>query len=73
MSMEDWIPIDGKIPEYKAQVGGQRFVSVLACTDKGMVCEALFREGEWLAFGGVDITRHVVAWMPLPKPYRHKR
>jgi len=71
-SAQQWIPVTERLPEEERK-------DYWICTDTGHQCECrwtnnCFGIGEsdewgWSIF---DIPRysHVVAWMPLPKPYR---
>lgn len=72
---ERWIPCSEKLPE-KAE--GQYWV----CTDTGYQCQCRWTDdvyglgsnGKW-AWKIFDIPQysHVVAWMPLPEPYKENK
>lgn len=70
-----WIPCSERLPE---KADGKYWV----CTDTGYQCECRWTDnvyglgsnGEW-AWKIFDIPQysHVVAWMPLPEPWRAER
>ena len=72
---QQWIPCSERTPE---KAYGQYWV----CTDTGYQCQCRWTDdvyglgssGEW-AWKIFDIPQysHVVAWMPLPEPYREER
>ena len=70
-TMDNWIPVNERLPK-----SGE---DVLICTDEEYICIALYKESEstWIEQGG-DITDglsylNIVAWMPLPEPYKESR
>ena len=70
-----WIPCSERLPE---KAYGQYWV----CTDTGYQCQCRWTDnvyglgssGEW-TWKIFDIPQysHVVAWMPLPEPYKERR
>ena len=56
-----WIDIHDRLPE------GKTFDSFLVCYENG----AVVTEQLW-CICDFDYNEHIVAWMPLPKPYRGK-
>lgn len=60
-----WIPAEERLPDSREEM-------VLACDRKGGITLAWFEENKWFritTFAG-DYDYKVVAWMPLPEPYR---
>lgn len=73
---DDWIPVDAGLPEEGQEVLAQFEVS-LRSMKKGLIKEiyihVLFWEnGYWNSFAGMPNGK-VVAWQPLPKPYKPKK
>lgn len=65
-----WIPVSERLPEYGREV--------LTCNDGGYIeiqsCESTYtywenQFGDWSAIDE-DLWDEVVAWMPLPEPYK---
>ena len=61
--LSKWIPCSERLPEENT--------NVIACFSNGTVTELAFYNGE---FHGLfsHTTKVIVAWMPLPKPYREE-
>ena len=63
-----WIPVSERLPE-----GGH---NIIFCDSKGNVCEGVYHAipGQWVGFRWNAIYHHddVVAWMPLPDPYKEE-
>lgn len=60
-----WIPVEERLPDSRKEI-------VLACDRKGVIALAWFEGNKWFritTFTG-DWDYKVVAWMPLPEPYR---
>ena len=61
-----WIPVSERLPE-----GGH---NIIFCDSKGNVCEGVYHAmlGQWVGFRWDSIYHHadVIAWMPLPDPYK---
>ena len=59
----EWIPVEEQLPENER--------SVLLCGTQGWVDIGWYTQGVWrTGFSAAEITKDVVAWMPLPEPYR---
>ena len=60
---DDWIPVEERLPE--------RNKTVLACQSGGAI-ESAWHDGDrWkTGFSHADWLKDVVAWRPLPEPYR---
>ena len=71
-----WIPVSEKLPEYNAY--SDYYESVIVTLDDGRVVDGCYRnmDKEWWvdAVDGehysVNATGHVIAWQPLPEPYK---
>ena len=61
---QNWIPVSERLP--------QKDVEVLATTEWGEVTIAMYCVTDWLIHEGDTNaeTDEIVAWMPLPKPYK---
>lgn len=57
---EDWIPCSERLPE---KDGYYQVTIDLNCDIEKFIAVSQFQKGEWEAIG-------VIAWMPLPEPYK---
>lgn len=72
----NWIPVSEKLPEYNAYSG--YYESVIVTLDDGRVVDGFYRnmDKEWWVDDvdgenySVNATGHVLAWQPLPEPYK---
>lgn len=63
---DGWIPVEERLPE-----NGH---SVLICGNPGWIDVGWFIRGVWrTGFSAAEIRNEVVAWRPLPDPYRPER
>ena len=63
---DGWIPVEERLPE-----NGH---CVLVCGMEGWIDAGWYVRGIWrTGFSAADIVKNIVAWQPLPKPYRPKR
>ena len=63
---DGWIPVEERLPENEH--------SVLTCGNPGWIDVGWFVQGVWrTGFSAAEITNEVVAWRPLPDPYRPER
>lgn len=61
-----WIPVEERLPENEH--------SVLICGNPGWIDVGWFIRGVWrTGFSAAEIRNEVVAWRPLPDPYRPER
>lgn len=61
-----WIPVEERLPENEH--------SVLLCSVRGYIDVGFYIRGVWrTGFSAADIVKDVVAWRPLPEPYRPER
>lgn len=68
LSADKWIPVSERLPEYEEEV--------LCQLEDGMA--VLYREDDWgqdvWVDGGIGTgTYEVVAWQPLPEPYKESK
>lgn len=63
-----WIPVEERLPEK-----GER---IIVCTEHGFRCEAIMMQsGKYFRYGIENeeiFGQKIVAWMPLPEPYRQE-
>lgn len=77
-NLTSWIPCDERLPEYNAL--SEYYESVIVTLDDGRVVDGCYRnkDKEWWVDAAdgehysINATGHVIAWMPLPDPYRGK-
>lgn len=63
---DGWIPVEERLPENEH--------SVLMCGNPGWIDVGWFIRGVWrTGFSAAEIRNEVVAWRPLPDPYRPER
>ena len=63
---DGWIPVEERLPE-----NGH---CVLVCGMEGWIDAGWYVRGIWrTGFSAADIVKNIVAWQPLPKPYRPKQ
>lgn len=68
LKAQEWIPCSERLPETS--------VYVLATTNKGIITTAIIREGKthneryWWHRRSEFLEGEIVAWMPLPEPYK---
>ena len=63
---DGWILVEERLPENEH--------SVLMCGNPGWIDVGWFVRGVWrTGFSAAEITNEVVAWRPLPDPYRPER
>ncbi len=71
-----WVPTSERLPENKS--GSEYYDSVIVTLDNGRVTEGCYvdRYEEWWVDAedgehySINATGNVIAWMPLPEPYR---
>ena len=71
-----WIPTSERLPENKS--GSEYYDSVIVTLDNGRVTEGCYvdRYEEWWVDAedgehySINATGNVIAWMPLPEPYK---
>lgn len=60
-----WIPCNERLPEDDH--------SVLICGESGYIDSGWYKDGRWwTGFSFADIMKDIIAWQPLPEPYRPK-
>lgn len=69
LKRECWIPVKERLPER-----GER---IIVCTEHGFRCEAIMKQsGRYFRYGIEKeeiFGQKIVAWMPLPEPYRPEK
>lgn len=60
---DKWVPCNDRLPEDKR--------TVLMCGDAGWIKTGWYDRGcWWMGFSLADIKDDVIAWQPLPEPYK---
>ena len=69
--MTKWISVEDMLPENAERYKGRKVIDVLVTTEKGLVTKVQRQcyRGSW-SWG--RIFSRVVAWMPLPEPYKEE-
>lgn len=63
---DGWVPVEERLPEYNK--------TVLVCQRGGAIDVAWHDGNRWrTGFSHADWLRDVVAWRPLPEPYRSEK
>ena len=70
-----WIPVSEKLPEKNmpclVSVGKLCFTEIAIYSDlMGTIDHKIFYQGDYGHENFVNITQYVIAWMPLPEPYK---
>lgn len=60
---DGWIPAEERLPE-------EEYCTVLCVTDKNYYCVAVYNEKYGFRTGDIDVEGAIIAWRPLPDPYR---
>ena len=61
-----WIPVEERLPEENR--------GVLICGKEGWQDVAWYEQGCWWTGGSfADIKKNIIAWMPLPEPYKESK
>lgn len=65
---EKWIPVKERMPEESSAV-------LIWCPERKNIYCAYWEEKKWWIFGAgwEEVTDDVVAWMPLPEPYKAEK
>ncbi|MEA5085084.1 MAG: Lar family restriction alleviation protein [Lachnospiraceae bacterium] len=74
-----WIPVSDRLPD-KGKINTnirdyQQYMCLVDCKGTGgMDARPLGfdKTGKWVN-GGIDMSKYVIAWQPLPKPYKGER
>ncbi len=59
----DWIPVKERLPE-------KEYYTALCVTDKNYYCVAVYNREYGFRTGDIDVEGEIIAWKPLPDPYR---
>lgn len=60
---DSWIPVEERLPE-------KEYYTALCVTDKNHYCVAVYNREYGFRTGDIDAEGEIIAWMPLPEPYR---
>lgn len=63
---DGWILVEERLPE-------KEYYTALCVTDKNHYCVAVYNEKYGFRTGDIDVEGAIIAWRPLPKPYRPER
>ena len=72
ITVTDWIPISDRLPDENEKTVGHGLCNVLVTRRHAGVLrvdKCYFANNKFVS-EGIDITKYVVAWTPLPNPYR---
>lgn len=61
-----WIPVEERRPE-------EEYCTVLCVTDKNYYYVVVYNEKYGFRTGGINVEGAIIAWRPLPDPYRPER
>lgn len=76
--VNEWIPCSERLPEDNEM--SEYYDSVIVTLDNGRVANGCYRnyDKEWWVdaedgkHNSINATGHIIAWQPLPEPYREK-
>ena len=62
-----WIPVSVRLPE-------ENYAVLVWCPERKNIYCAYLEEGQWWIFGAYfeKVKLEVIAWMPLPKPFKKR-
>ena len=60
---DGWIPVEERLPE-------KEYYTALCLTDKNHYCVAVYNGEYGFRTGDIDVEGAIIAWRPLPEPYR---
>lgn len=63
---DGWIPVEERLPE-------KEYYTALCLTDKNHYCVAVYNEEYGFRTGDIDVEGEIIAWRPLPEPYRPEK
>ena len=63
---DGWIPVEERLPE-------KEYYTALCLTDKNYYCVAVYNGEYGFRTGDIDVEGEIIAWMPLPEPYRPEK
>jgi hypothetical protein len=69
LEKQTWISVEDRLPENAERYKGRKVIDVLVTTEKGLVTKVQ-RQCYRDSWSWGRIFSRVVAWMPLPEPYK---
>ena len=66
-----WIPVSERLPEANEKEEND-FIKAYLVQDARWMDVARWDGEYWIAWGYGTVLKDVIAWMPLPKPYREE-
>lgn len=63
---DDWISVDERLPE-------EEYYPALCVTNENYYCVAVYNKTHGFRTGDICTVGEIVAWRPLPEPYRPER
>lgn len=68
-----WIPVDERMPERNKMDSTGKYREAYLVTTGFMTFTARFNEyGYWVLWGYQQVLKNIIAWMPLPDPYKEE-
>jgi hypothetical protein len=72
-SASRWIPVSEKLPERNKMDSTGKYREAYLVTTGFMTFTARFNEyGYWVLWGYHQVLKNIIAWMPLPEPYKEE-
>lgn len=73
INQQRWIPVDERMPERNKMDSTGKYREAYLVTTGFMTFTARFNEyGYWVLWGYQQVLKNIIAWMPLPDPYKEE-